>query len=320
MASFLKKIGNLFNSINGISEPEEKEQTTKAESRPKPEPRQKTKQEPKAAAAAKPESENEPTQAEEPEQSIYNNAIDKRFRAVNLITDEFKEALGTKSSSMASLTIYVIVDREDYDVKKYAWADDEFRNQLRVSLDHAMLESIGKKSLTIKMVTAEALPSSAKPVAPGELYYSFKTAPKPVLEVKARITVMEGTGSLEKPFYELDSKKKTVYHIGRSETGARIPGARYNDIVICADDKDTEIQGRNNFVSSNHADISVKEGRFYINALRGGCRPLGGAATKIIFDDKEYELRDTKMKFPLKDGMLIELGKSVVLIFNTVSD
>lgn len=292
MGSFSKLLNKVINSINGSTPATEDKPSAPAKPAPMP----------RADA-----------------QSIFNNAIDKRFQAVRIITDEFREATGSRSAAMASLYIYVIVDREDYNVKQYAWADDEFRKQLRNELDNAMLENVGSKALGVKLVTLSNLPDSAKPLIEGTLYYSFVSAPKPPQHVRASITVREGSGSLEQQIYELDSNVKTTYHIGRSRNSSRVAGALCNDIVIRSDDPDSTLQGRNNYVSSSHATISIDHGKFYINARKGGCRPEGGAATKLISSDKEYELADTRMKFPLADGHLIELGKTVVLEFHIIS-
>lgn len=303
MGSILNSIKKVISSINGTP------------AAPAPEAEPTAKEEPKPAPKAKPEPKPQP-QPETDAKSIFNNAIDKRFQAVRTIIDEFREATGTQSAAMNSLYIYVIVDREDYNVKNYAWADDKFRSQLRTELDNALLQSIGSKSLGVKLVTMANLPGSAKPLIEETLYYSFVSAPKVAKHVKALITVQKGTGSLENDRYELDSAVKTAYNIGRSHDAARVAGAVSNDIVIRADDPDSVLQGNNNHVSSNHATITAANGQFYINARKGGCRRLGGAATKLILGEKEYELADTNMKFPLADGCIIELGKTVRLEFH----
>lgn len=257
---------------------------------------------------------------EDSSQSIFNNAIDKRAQSVKIITDAFQEATGTNLSAMESLYIYVIVDCEDYDVKKYAWADDKMKQHLRLSLDHAMLENVGRKMLSINLVTLERLPQGAKSLIDGTLYYAFRSAPPEQISFnRAVVSIVKGTGSLEQSEYILDSKVKTTYNIGRSREASSVPGC-VNDIIVRNDDTDKTLHDRNVHVSRSHADISIVNGRFYIKAHRGGCRPLGGAATKIISDGQTFELSDVNMKMPLANGSLIELGKSVVLQFRTLND
>lgn len=324
MSAFFKsiseKVGRLADIING-TEPQETtpaspKQEQEAHSAPKavhnPKPESKPESKPKPAPKPQPEPET-PT-------DIFNNAIDKRNLAIRYLKDEFREVTGSSSSAIASLYVYVITDREDYDVKKYAWADNSMKEQLRLELDNAMLDGVGRRALEIRLVTMDLLPEQARCVIDGILYYSFLSAPKRQTRVRAKITVVEGTGSLAKQEYNLDSDQKTVYHIGRGPMAAK-PGAyRPNDIVVRDNDPDTEIQSRNNHVSSAHADIIASNGRFYIKALKWGCRPLGGACTKLLYDGDEHEIKDASMRHPLNDGYIIELGKNVVLLYNSIDD
>lgn len=257
---------------------------------------------------------------EPPQTDIFNNAIDRRDRAIHLIVDEFRQATGTNHSALANLHIYVVVDKEDFDLTQYAWADDTMKQQLRLSLDNAMLETIGRKRLEINFTTKQNLPKGARMIVADTLYYSFISAPAVKKQVKARITVIEGTGSMAKKEYVLDSTAKDVYHIGRGPM-SRKPGAiRPNDIVIRDCDPDNDLQKRNDHVSSAHADIVARNGGFFIKALRWGCRPMGGACSKLIYDGAEHEIMDTTMNYRLADGYLIELGKNVMLQFNDITD
>lgn len=283
--------------------------TQPLEEKPEEKPKKES-QQPKQAVPAEPE---------ETETDIFNNAIDKRDLAVRYLVDEFRQATGTSHSGLASLYIYVIVESENFDLTHYAWSDNTMKEQLRLSLDNAMLEAVGRKKLEIQYVTKENLPASAREVVPDILYYAFISAPVAPRQSKARITVVEGTGSLAAKEYTLDSTVKSTYHIGRGPM-SRKPGAmRPNDIVVRDTDPDNEIQQRNNHVSSAHADIVASNGHFYLKALRWGCRPMGGASTKLIYDGDEHEVRDINMKYPLKDGYMIELGKEVVLVFNELT-
>ncbi|MDE6323890.1 MAG: hypothetical protein K2L46_00620 [Paramuribaculum sp.] len=254
------------------------------------------------------------------ERELFNNAIDKRDRAIRFLVDEFRESTGSDSRLLESLYINVIVDREEFDVRHYAWADESFKKQLRLELDNAMLSAVGRKNLEIKFVTSGQLPAGAMPVVEDVLYYSFVSAPKPARHFRAVVSIIEGTGSLAKEKYILDSSDKKTYFIGRGPM-ANKPGAiRPNDIVIRDNDPDATLQQNNNCVSSAHAEITAGNGRFMLKACKWGCRPLGGSPTKIIYDGDEHEVMDTFMKHPLNDNYLIRLGNKVVLRFNTITD
>lgn len=250
--------------------------------------------------------------------SLFDNAIDKRDVAIKALLDEFRQATGSNSSALASLYVYIIVDCEDYDVKKYAWADDTMKKHLRLSLDNALLEGIGRNKLEINLVQASQIPDNSHEVIANVLYYSFLTPKARHKHVTGLLTIMDGTGSTEQNRYRLDSETKQIYHIGRGAVSTKSGSFRRNDIIIRDNDPDKELQARNNHVSSAHADIVVYDGAFHLKACPGGCRPIGGSCTKIISDSDSRELRDTEMKHPLHDGNLIELGRQVILQFNTI--
>ena len=52
--------------------------------------------------------------------------------------------------------------------------------------------------------------------------------------------------------------------------------------------------------------------------MPSGCRTSNGSPTKIIRDQEPIELRDSASAYRLKDGDIIELGKSVLLIFKII--
>lgn len=322
MASFFKNIGNRINRladiINGTTPPKPSPTETQIRKTvPQPETEtQKTTETPPAAEAASPAEKTAP--ATEPE--LFNNAIDKRDRAIRFLIDEFRESAGSDSKLLESLYINVIVDREDFDVTHYSWADESFRKQLRLALDNAMLSAIGRRTLEIRFVTTERLPESARPVIEEVLYYSFVSAPKPTQHFRATVSIIEGTGSLAKDEYLLDSSVSKTYCIGRGPMSNKPGAIRPNDIVIRDNDPDATLQQNNNCVSSAHAEIIAGNGRFMLKACKWGCRPMGGAPTKIIYDGAEHEVMDTFMKHPLNDNYLIRLGNAVVLRFNTITD
>ena len=136
----------------------------------------------------------------------------------------------------------------------------------------------------------------------------------------AEISILPETGSLEKTSYTLAIEDRKEFHIGRGRVCRKNGTYRINDIVIRDNDSDKTIQNNNNCVSSAHCDIVVKDGIYYLRAMKNGCRTEGGSATKIIRDQIPIELRDVHTLFPLKDGDIIELGKTVMLEFRIITN
>lgn len=248
---------------------------------------------------------------------ILDNAIDNRDRAVKLIVDTMRSAIGTTASALAHLVIWVQVDSPDYDPLAYAWADEKMLEDLRLALDNAMLEAVGAGSITLRFAVKEDIKAS-RTVVKNALYCSWQI-PEPDTEnlYKARISVMPGMGMLEQEHYDLDGEKKSVYHIGRGHKGMKSETYRINDIVIDETAADEATMQANSFVSSAHADIIFRNGRFYLKACPGGCRSTGGSPTKLIHDEKALELSDVNSMHPISHGDMIELGKAVLLLFTT---
>lgn len=137
---------------------------------------------------------------------------------------------------------------------------------------------------------------------------------------KARITVLSGRGSLVKEEYLLDSneissKNGHFYNIGVGESPMLADGSyRINHIAI-EDDIDSPQYDRNRYVSRAHAHIGYAAyGKFLLFVEYGGTR-MAQKRTRIIRGSEVIELNDIRMPEPLENGDLIELGKSVVLLF-----
>ena len=192
----------------------------------------------------------------------------------------------------------------------------EFLSALRLALDNAQLNNLGERVIEIH-TNRLADTSSGTPleVKSWELEVTVReNRPRPQ-GTKATVRILKGHGSTQQEAYLLDSGKRTVWHIGRGEESTKGGGIRVNDIVIRTDEPDEGLQRQNNCVSSSHADIIAQDGRFFIKAMRSGCRPEGGSLTKIIRGEQTDELRDTLTLHPLLDGDILELGKAVMLRF-----
>ena len=275
-------------------------------------------QEPASTAAPSPTG-SEGQQAPKP--SSTGNAIDRRDKAVKLIVNLMAGATGTSAKMLADLTVWVAVPSKDFDPLDYAWADERLISDLRLALDNAMLEAVGSRSIVTRFDTVDHIPENARTLVEDQLYVTWRSEaprPKESAPVKARISAVEPMGTLRQSEYLIDSAIKPVWHIGRGAVSPAAGSYRRNDIMIHDADPSAEMQKINNHVSSNHADIVARSGRFYLKACAGGCRSLGGSPTKLVHNDKPIEITDTATLHPLADGDLIELGKSVLLQFNYV--
>ena len=225
---------------------------------------------------------------------------------------------------MENLTIVVIRNEEDDDMAKYDWIGKRFEDDLKRELTNAFLEQIGSKSLQI-ILKPKSETEDCISLIDNQVYYkwgkgdtSVDDKPKdiPYERVIASVSIIEGTGSMMKPSYVLDSDHKKIFHIGRGVTSRKGGKYRVNDIVIKDKEADHDLLECNAYVSSTHADIVFKNNKFYIKAAIGGCRAIGGSPTKLVRNEKETELRDTNLLYPLEDGDIIELGKNVLLVFS----
>ena len=137
---------------------------------------------------------------------------------------------------------------------------------------------------------------------------------------KACISIFGRKGSLLEENYELSSdilvrEHRKYYNIGRGEY-PDIEGGSYRQNHIAIDDKNN--LENNKYVSRAHARIGYAENvGFYLQVELGGSR-LSGNRTRIFRGEDKIEVENVEAKEPLQDGDLIELGKSVVLIFKEI--
>ena len=210
------------------------------------------------------------------------------------------------------------------------WIDDPVLLQMAVDpfqeeLKKALLYSgCHPRSAKTTLLVKQGVPPAGVPAVtlakPGKLNSGkvFLTFQNQVTAQKATLTVCRGKGSLEKDPFVVDPAEKGRYRIGRGETSNRPDYTfRINDIIIRTDDPDEAVQNLNNHVSSAHADLICREGRFYLQALPSGalsgCNP-----TRIVRDQSPVNLDQMGIDYPLQDGDLIELGNSVLLEFKFV--
>ncbi|MBR5169913.1 MAG: hypothetical protein IKW85_05035 [Muribaculaceae bacterium] len=202
---------------------------------------------------------------------------------------------------------------------------EAFVGKLRLALDNNLLSPVaaGEISVTGELSTAAA--ADAINAGDGRLQLVLVSRRRTGGQVdilatgRALITAVEGTGSLEQECYELDASTKTLFHIGRGRVARQGGNIRVNDIVINERETDPRLMEMNRQVSSAHADILCRRGAFYLKAMPGGCRPEGGAVTRVFHGETGRELRDTFTLEPLHDGDLIALGGAMLLRFQVMS-
>lgn len=192
---------------------------------------------------------------------------------------------------------------------------DSFKRDLLAAFDDMHFFSLG--SGTLEVVYGRPDESVvATELSPNRLWVQLLDRTNSASSSsKARISVVMDMGALDSAFYELDSGIKDRFRIGRGRICRRSGSYRINDVIISEKPADQEILKLNQHVSSSQADIVIKDGLFYLQAMPSGCRPLGGAPTKIIRDQEAMELRDASSFHQLQNGDMIELGKSVLLLF-----
>lgn len=202
---------------------------------------------------------------------------------------------------------------------------ESFKKSLRGSFDSMHLYSLGKGNISIfhgePTPQDEASPLTKKGIIPpGKLWIRLVEKGKAETKhAKASLSIFQGLGSCKENEYILSTDDKPIYRIGRGAI-SRKPGSAYrvNDIIIEENNPVQSIQKLNNYVSSSQADIILDDGYFYLKAMPSGCRASGGSPTKIIRDQEPMELRDSVSSYKLKDGDIIELGKSVLLLFRII--
>lgn len=247
--------------------------------------------------------------------STLNNAIDNRDNAISMIVQKLHAATGSSAGNLGSMTVLIV--NSSHDPIETSWVDDKFISQLRLTLDNNLLQSVGSRQLESKIIILDQLDQfNATEVFPDKIYLTWGKTSIPATKTSgiAEVSIWQYKGSLYQEVYILNSDYNSLWHIGRGLTSIRNNIPRENHIAIRDDDE--QFMELNRHVSSSQADIQYIHGKgFFINACSGGCRSTGGVATKIIRGSLTTELKDTSTKFPLMDGDIIELGKSVNLLF-----
>lgn len=243
--------------------------------------------------------------------SVSSNAVDSTADIIDAV-------IGTLSPLSLKDDFLGLRLRVADPVFKALLQDASFEDSLRLALANAQFESLATGKLEI---AEEAPGESDSLICDGKVGLSFiekgEVKDVPVYSA-AVISVLDGRGSLAEESYTLrPDSKKNVFRIGRGRFSTK-DAYRVNDIIIKDDEKDEALAELNSYVSSAHADIVCRDSRFYLKVTPHGCRAMGGCATKLIHEGEVSEIRDDRSLHMLKDGDLIELGKSVVLTFTSI--
>ena len=264
------------------------------------------------AATEQPKAEvGNPPQATAPEVPKQDNVSAPQIRAevIRNINDLLKPLLG--KDDFKGIAFYATQHI-------YALAlDKEFEKLLRIQFDDMGFRSLGSGKIE---VFERPSSSDAHNVYSDIIFAEIITKESNIHHAprKARVTIFRGKGSLKQTEYILDTAvdNKKVYCIGRGEISTKGGVFRDNDIVINDAEPDPALADLNNYVSSSHANIEVHDGGFYLKAMQGGI--ANGNATKYIRDGKVFKLETDSMSYPLHDGDLIELGRTVLLKFEVI--
>ena len=243
----------------------------------------------------------------------FKDLQDFRETVEDCLVDQLKVYRG--GSGYPDLTVWID------DPVLLQMAVDPFQEELKKAL---LYSGCHPRSAKTTLLVKQGVPPAGVPAVtlakPGKLNSGkvFLTFQNQVTAQKATLTVCREKGSLEADPFVVDPAVKSRYRIGRGETSNRPDYSyRINDIVIKTDDADEAVQDLNNHVSSAHADLICREGRFYLQVLPSGTLS-GSNSTRIVRDQNPINLDQIGIDYPLQDGDLIELGHSVLLEFKFV--
>ena len=184
--------------------------------------------------------------------------------------------------------------------------DDEFISRLRVAFDDASFRSLGKGKILLRQGRPEE-GIAATEFLKDTYWFSYVTKTPSGVARPAVLTIRDGEGTFEgQAVFDLDPSLKTSWKLGRGRTTRKGGVFRMNDIIV---------EG-NDYVSSAHLDILLRDGLYYVKVMPSGCRSTGGSPTKLIRGGKESELTDINAFYPLEDGDYLDLGKSLLFEFN----
>ena len=245
-----------------------------------------------------------------------DNAVDAKKSIIDALIGRFKQLRFDDSAVVIKKVTIWASDPVDISLLK----TDAFVNQVYTEIENNFISALANSEIVVKM-GKPAAKVQAGCLLENRIWYSFSMETDELTSSRkvARITISDNCGSLKRKTYELDTDKRSVFHIGRGDREKnKARPYRENHIAINDEEKNKELLELNSHVSGSHADIIFDEGTYYLRATPYGYRP-DGSKTSVIRETKdgtvEYEIKDCESRFRLRSGDLIELGGSVVLIF-----
>lgn len=251
-----------------------------------------------------------------PKTEKTDNAVDAKKSIVKALLSRFKQLrFNEGAGNIRKVTIWVADP-----VYIRLLMNDEFVNKLHTEIENHLITALSKAEINVRMGKPSSKVQSSC-VVEEAVWFSFliEEEVRKSMSGKARVSIAGGRGSLMKKTYDLNVAERTVFHIGRGETeNNKERPYRENQIAINDKEKDKDLKEMNFHVSGTHADLIYENEAFYLKATPYGCRP-DGSKTAVIRESangsEEYELRDSESRFRLRDGDLIELGGTVMLLF-----
>lgn len=245
-----------------------------------------------------------------------DNAVDFKKTVLDTLISSFRQLRFDESSlNISKVTIWVANP-----VHISILNNESFVNQLHTEIENNFITSLKNAEILVKM-GKPAAKVMASCVVEDSVWFSFTMPKENEASTKkcAKISIAGNRGSLKRKIYDLDTERRTIFHIGRgdAEHNHNRP-YRENQIVIDDKEKNKQLLEMNMHVSASHADIIFDNGSYFLKATPYGCRP-DGSKTSVIRENadgtEEHEIRDSNSRFRLRSGDMIELGESVLLLF-----
>lgn len=256
------------------------------------------------------------TLAEAPQKNnSSNNGVNLRNDTIEDIIDYCRPAMTRKDNKYAKLKILLVQDPAQTSLQ-FAWADDEFKEDLRRRLNINMLQNVGKDEISFSEISRDQISSGAHKIR-EDVYIQF---PEPVVPEQhgdpeppqeepdddddevvdgrtARLVLRSPEGACDHE-YTFDPAEQTYLNIGRGPEADLLP----NDVAITEEVAPS--------VSRRHAQIVYKNNHFYL-------KDFSSNGTQIIRRGEVMKLisEPTNVRYQLKNRDEIVLAGVVRLRF-----
>ena len=257
------------------------------------------------------------TPAEDPQKpNSSNNGVNLRNDTIEDIIEYCRPAMTRKDDKYAKLKILLVQDPAQTSLQ-FAWADDDFKEDLRRRLNINMLQNVGKDEISFSEISRDQISSGAHKIR-EDVYIQF---PEPVVPEQhgdpeppqeepdddddevvdgrtARLKLRSPEGACGQDEYTFDTAEQSYLNIGRGTEA----GLRPNDIAISEEVAPS--------VSRKHAQIVYRDNHFYL-------KDFSSNGTQIIRRGEVMKLisEPTNVRYQLKNRDEIVLAGVVRLRF-----